>query len=110
MQLREHISGYESNLTRSSRNVKLIDILNVVRDVFSSSIESQNFASLALPFTRVQTEDIRMALDNDLKKYCQGFILSTARTCIEPILRFLKEYKIMASGKDDVAFRSNPIY
>lgn len=86
MQLREHISIYDSNFTRSTRNFHFMDILGALKDVLVNPLVLQSYGS----FLQVKEDDVRHVLDEDLKHSCEGFILETAKVCSNPILDYLK--------------------
>jgi hypothetical protein len=101
MQLREHISGFDSNLTRQSRNIQLLDVFSALKEVIVNPLELQNYENLTRPFQEIKKDDIRLGLDTDLKKACEEFILATAKSCTNPILSYLKTHKSFSTEVND---------
>jgi uncharacterized protein YaaR (DUF327 family) len=89
MQLREHISLYDSNFTRSTRNLHFSDIMTAVKDVLVRPLVLQNYGNLVMPFFQTQEDDVRQLLDADLKRSCENFVLDQAKLNSQPLIHFL---------------------
>ncbi|KAI8902930.1 Sec34-like family-domain-containing protein [Globomyces pollinis-pini] len=99
LQLREHISFYDSKFTRSTRTFDVTEVFDALKDVFINPLTFQTYGNLALPFLKTQEDDVRQILDNDLKKACESFILDASKTSSLPITQFVLKAKPYLSSK-----------
>jgi hypothetical protein len=102
LQLREHISIYDTKFLRSSRSVKISDIFQAILGVISNPLTLQSYGNLASPFVAIQHDDVRQILDSKLKEACQAYILHTCKMTAEPLIAFMKKANTLKaqSGKD----------
>jgi uncharacterized protein YaaR (DUF327 family) len=89
LQVREHVSLYDSNFTRSTRNVQFSDIMMAVKDVLVRPLVLRNYENLVMPFFQTQEDDVRQLLDADLKRSCENFVLDQAKLNSEALIHFL---------------------
>ena len=97
LQLRENISYYDSKFMRSTRNVKIADIFQAIRDVLGNPLVIQNYGNLAKPFIATQQDDVRQILDAKLKFSCETFILDLSRSSTEPLVGFMSQISTFLS-------------
>ena len=97
LQLRENISYYDSKFLRSTRNVKIADIFQAIKDVLGNPLAIQNYGNLAKPFIATQQDDVRQILDAKLKFSCESFILDISKASTEPLVQFMAQINAFLS-------------
>ncbi|KAI8811510.1 Sec34-like family-domain-containing protein [Cladochytrium replicatum] len=94
LMLREQIAPFEISFVRKEEVLDFHDLLNAASSLLSpttwgvSSITALSKGILSAKVVQ-SLSDSKQAVDNELKRVCEEFILETAKACVEPISSYM---------------------
>ncbi|KAI9090286.1 Sec34-like family-domain-containing protein [Phlyctochytrium arcticum] len=101
LMLREHIQPYTGNFVRKEEIINTAQLRETVSGMLQAPWNLGNLGKGLMEarsrLLRESSEDAKLAVDTDLKRVCEDFILQTAKACVEPISHFmLKVFELRA--------------
>ncbi|KAJ3055112.1 Golgi transport complex subunit 3, partial [Quaeritorhiza haematococci] len=91
--LREQIAPYDVNFVRKEEMLDFTGIQDVVsslrKNTWAITSLTTGILNAATPRVKQNFTDSKQAVDTELKRICEDFILETARGCVEPVSAFL---------------------